>query len=479
MLEQENTPLLEALNKYISKKERFHFPGHGAKPSKELISLLGEKLFKADLTELRGLDDLHCPKDALKKSQGLAAKLFGVKESFFLINGSTCGLQALIMAYTKKDDLIILPRNIHRSILGGLILSGAKPIFFQPEVFESFQIMGGILPENIATILEKYPKIRAIFFIHPNYYGIVSDISLGVNLAKEKGLFCFADEAHGIHFYFHPSFPKGALNFKIDASVQSMHKTGGSLTQTSFLHWQGEDKEKEKIVKALSLLQSTSPSYPLMASLDGARKYLALEGKILFEKQLELSQKFKKELKKIRGIKVLDEEYLGEAGIYQLDPLRIVFSLDCLTGHNLANILDEKYNLDVEMADDYNVVLVFSFSVTWEHCDKFLKAIKAIKAQYKNNKIKNKQFSQAILPSLPKAILTPKEAYNASSRDILLEEAKGKISAEWVAVYPPGIPVLLPGEEINEEILEYLQQIKKRQIHGTKDGGLLKIKVIE
>lgn len=481
--DQRKAPLFNAMVEFSnSTAGRFHVPGHGGRSvPPELEEIFGTKIFSVDLTELSGLDDLSSPGGVIARAQELAARAFGADRSFYLINGTTVGLQALITACCPPGSRVLLPRNIHRSVLGGLIISGAEPVFLNPVIVPGFSFCAGISRAAMGNALARHRDAAAVLLVHPTYYGVVGDTKNLAGQVHTYNLPLLADEAHGAHLHFHPGLPAGALTLGADASVQSIHKTGGSLTQTSVLHLKGDRVDWTRVAGALALLQTSSPSYPLLASLDCARRRLALNGKGLLEGQLEKALYLRQKLKTIKGIEVFGGEHLDGDGVYDYDPARVVISMRNRggTGYQVASSLARCHRVFIEMADHRNLVLVVGLGISREDCDRFVRAL--------NNVLEPDALagSETTVPGLapPAAVtrMTPREAWFAPSRVVNLEEAAGEVSAEWVGVYPPGIPALLPGEEITREMLDYLLTLRARGIHvqGAADPPLNFLRVVK
>lgn len=474
---QSQAPLYQALkNHAASKAANFHVPGHrqGRGLSEELLLLGGQALFELDLTEIPGLDDLHTPQGVIARAQELAARAYGAEHSFFLVNGSTIGIHALLMAVGGRGE-VLLPRNAHRSALGGLILSGADPVYVMPEIISGFGIAAGVLPERIRLAMESNPGIRAVLTVRPNYFGVADDLAGQAVLVHAQGRPVLVDEAHGAHLRFHRGLPADALTCGADAAVQSTHKLGGSLTQSSLLHLGGSRLNAEVVAGALSLLQTTSPSYLLMASLDLARRQLALSGAGLLERTLTLAGKTRQRLARIKGLKVLSKADL--AG-FDLDLTRLVINVGGLglTGYQVSDLLFRRYNVYIEMAEANNIVAFLSIGTTPADCDALVKALEDIACR-------ERCAHPVKFPEVPfniKKRMKPREAWFAASQRVALAEARGRICAETVAVYPPGIPVLCPGEEINPEAYDYLVLISKYALpcQGASDYSLKTIKVV-
>ncbi|MEO0968612.1 MAG: aminotransferase class I/II-fold pyridoxal phosphate-dependent enzyme, partial [Cyanobacteria bacterium J06639_18] len=310
MLSQTKTPLLDTLWEYANKPHApFYTPGHklGKGISSQLKEYFGQAVFKADLPELTDLDNLFAPGGVIQEAQQLAAEAFGASHTWFLVNGSTCGIEAAILANCNQGDKIILPRNVHSSVISGLILSGAIPIFIQPEYDPVLDIAHGVTPHSVEVALKQHPDAKAVMVVYPTYYGTCGDITAIANLTHKYNVPLLVDEAHGAHFAFHPELPISALAAGADLSVQSIHKTLGAMTQASMLHVRGNKIDIERISRSLQLVQSTSPNYLLMASLDAARQQMAVDGKELMSRTLQLAREARSRISKIPGLSVLEK----------------------------------------------------------------------------------------------------------------------------------------------------------------------------
>jgi len=482
-LDQNSAPLFEALYRYGGQEiAHLHTPGHcrGRGMPEELVSFTGRAVYSLDLTELPGLDDLHNPRGVIARSQELAAAAFGADHTFFLVNGTTVGIQALLLA-AVGEGTVILPRNMHRSVLGGLILSGADPVYMVPPVFPGFGFAASITPEQLRVTLAEYPEARAVMMAHPNYYGVAGDLSALVSVVHEVDKPLLVDEAHGAHLFFHPALPPAALSAGADASAQSTHKLGGALTQASMLHLKGLRLDRERVAAALRYQQTTSPSYILMASLDLARRQLALHGRPLLERAVELAEKTRRRLAAIKDLVVLGPEHAGEAGICVFDPTRLVICVRGLglSGYQVQEMLARCYRVQVEMADWHNVVALVSIGTAAGDCERLVQAMVGISCR-EARPVGVMDFAVPELPVSCKKQVKPREAWFAPSYRVPLAKAKGRISSEMVAVYPPGIPVLCPGEEVTGEVYEYLSVVRQKGLpcQGPEDRTLATLKVV-
>ena len=476
-------PLLRALQEYISGDPAyFRIPAHRFSRGVDTLlkDLLGEKVFCADLTEAEGLDDLHAASGAIAEAEKLAAELWGSEECFFLVNGSTCGNEAMLLSCLRPGEKVLLARNVHKSVLMGLVLSGAEPVWMQPEHIPGWEIDGRISPDTVRRSLDACPDCRAVMLVSPTYYGICSPLKEIADICHERDIPLLVDEAHGSHLYFMDDAPCGAVAAGADLAVQSTHKTGGSMTQSSLLHVQGDRIDRIRLRESLAMVMSTSPSYILMASLDGARHQLAVKGRELMQRACGLAVKCREGLKLISGIDVLENGCC--------DPLRIVFSAGeyGLSGTELQDTLYQFGGISLELSDPVSAVAVITWGNSEEDIDRFLCAVRKVteKRQRKHTgsiKEKRKLQGNRFFRITPQIVCRPREAWYAEKTACSLENACGKTAGESIIPYPPGIPVLYPGEKITEEILAYVMQIRDEHIplHGPEDPSLRTIRVLQ
>lgn len=476
--DQRRAPLFEALKKHTVKNPAcFHIPGHGQGKGLpfELSSQGGQALFGLDLTELPGLDDLHNPAGPIAEAQDLAAKIYGSDRCFFLVNGTTAGIHALITGLVRQEKVII-SRNAHRSVLGGLVLSGADPVYVWPEIIPEFAVDCGVAPAVIRRALDDNPGAAAVLAVRPNFYGVAGDLDIVTRAAHEAGIPVLVDEAHGAHLRFHRDLPRDAMDAGADASVQSTHKLGGSLGQSSMLHLREGFADVDAAAASLRLLQTTSPSYLLMASLDLARRRMSLQGGDIMEKALDLARSVRDRLAEIANLRVLTGDCLP--GNCALDSTKLVISVRGLglTGYQVNGLLAGRYNVFVEMADFSNIVAFISTGATAEDCDRLVGALRDIAARDKRPALP----PPPAAPSTYNKVMKPRDAWFARSKTVPLAGARGEICAEAMAVYPPGIPVINPGEEITGEIYEYLRMVSEAGLscQGPSDPTLKTIKIV-
>lgn len=482
-LNQNETPLFDALKEYVDRDTLpFHVPGHkkGVGIDKEFKNFIGENPFKIDVTVFKLVDSLHHPTGPIKKAQELVADAYESHASFFSIHGTSGAIQAMILAVVNDGDKIIVPRNVHKSVTSGIILSGAVPVFMEPEIDKKLGIAHGVTPETVEKTLKENPDAKAVLIINPTYYGVATDIKKIADIVHSYDIPLIVDEAHGPHLAFSEKLPMSALKAGADICAQSTHKIIGSLTQGSLLHVKSKYVDPKRVQQILNLMQTTSPSYIIMASLDCARRQIALEGKDLLQKTIELCKYTRDEINKIPGFYCFGEEVLEKPGSYSFDPTKLTISSRELgiTGFELDMILADKYHIQMELSDFYNVLAVGSFGDTKEGMDRLLSALKEISNDYYGKKEPVQDFLD--IPAIPTKILNPREAFYSDKISIPLNESIGKISGEFLLAYPPGIPVLCPGEEITQEVVDYVHDLKRANLYvqGTEDLTVENIKIV-
>lgn len=471
-LDQSKTPFFDKIKEYgLKHQAQFDVPGHKlGNIENEFITFLGKNTFLIDANAPKGLDNLAKPTGVIKEAQELAADAFGADNSYFLVNGTSQGILTMIMTACRANEKIIIPRNIHKSAINGLILSGAVPIFMKPHIDIELGIANGInlaeLKETIANNLDA----KAIFVINPTYFGVTSNLREIVKLAHEHDMMVLVDEAHGAHFGFSDELPISAMEAGADMAACSIHKTLGSLTQTSILLTKGERVDQNRVQSTLNILNSTSPSSIFMASLDTTRSYVALKGKEKLSKVIKLATWARQEINKIPGLSAINKEYIFNHKGYDYDETKIMIKVSDLgmTGFNAYNILSQESNIQVELAETHLVLAILSIATTKDDLTKLIEGLKNLTKHKTDNQIRHK-----IRFTYPEAAERPREAYHAQKKFVKIEESLNEIAGENVMIYPPGIPLLIPGEIINEEILDdlnfYLEQ-GLMILSDTKDG---------
>lgn len=484
-MNQAKTPLLDAIVDFGNRDPAyFRIPAHRfeAGINGRFREAFGDGVFRCDLSEAEGLDDLHQAEGVIREAQDLAAELWGARESFFLVNGTTCGNEAMVLSTAKPGERVMVPRNAHKSILMGLIMSGAEPCYVMPQYYDDWNLWGSVDAEVVQEEFRQAGRgSKAVFLVSPTYYGICSDLRKIGDICHENGAVLCVDEAHGSHLYFSDLLPEGALGQGVDLCAQSIHKTAGSLTQSSLLQIGSDRVDRNRVAANLQMVQSTSPSYVLMASLDGARQELALHGKDMMEGALELAESARRKLKGISGIQVLDQSALSKKAVYELDPLRLVFSARELGigGYRMQELLYEQSGVSTELADEENVVCVITFANTERDVERLEAAVRRIAEQRElhGRPLKGGRWRF----SLPDRILNPRDAYFHDKVTVRWEETVGKVAGEMIVPYPPGIPIVYPGELISREVWNQIEEcrILGLSIHGPVDRNLDNFQIIQ
>lgn len=490
MLNQSQTPLIDALKSSISKNHTpFYTPGHkrGAGVSPILTDLLGKDVFRADLTELSELDNLFAPESAILAAQELAAMAFGAQRTWFLVNGSSCGIIAAIMTVCGPNQHILLPRNIHLSVVSGLIIAGAIPIFINPQYDQDVDITCSITPKDLEIALAQHPQAKAVLVVYPTYNGVCGNLKAICQVTHEHNIPLIVDEAHGAHLNFHDNLPISALTAGADLTIQSTHKTLGSMTQTSMLHIQGNRINIDRLNQALQLVQSTSPSFILLASLDAARQQMAIDGQKLMQQTLELANIARNKIREIPGLSVLELPKIRQPGFFDLDKTRLTVNVKELgiTGFTTENFLIEM-GIVPEVSSFENVTFIISLGNNESDINALVKVFKKINDIPRSRKyemITSNIISKIIFNYQPdnRLVISPREAFFATSEILPLEKTVDRICAENICPYPPGIPILMPGERITKSALDYLQQVQDLGgvITGCLDASCHTLKVVK
>lgn len=485
MYSQFQTPLFTALLEHANKNPiQFHIPGHkkGNGMDPEFKEFIGENALSIDLINIAPLDDLHQPRGIIKQAQDLAAEAFGADHTFFSVQGTSGAIMAMIMSVCGPGDKIIVPRNVHKSIMSGIVLSGATPIFIHPQVDPDLGISHGVTPESIEKALKQHPDAKAVLVINPTYFGIAGDLRKIVEVTHSYNIPVLVDEAHGVHIHFHDELPLSAMQAGADMAATSVHKLGGSMTQSSILNVQGKLVSPERIQAILSMLTTTSTSYLLLASLDTARKSLATEGKALLEETIRLAEKTRVLINEIDYLYCVGRETLGTSATYAIDLTKIIVSVKELgiTGYAVEKWLREKFNIEVEMSDLYNILCIITPGDKEEDLLRLVYALKELSLEFKHQSDVYVN-TRVLLPDIPVLALTPRDAFYAETEVVPFEESVGRIIAEFVMVYPPGIPIFIPGEIITEENLLYTKKNIEAglPVQGAEDIDLKSLRVLK
>ncbi len=479
-LSQESAPLLEALNRFKSMRiVPFDVPGHKrGRGNPELTAFLGEKCLTVDVNSMKPLDNLCHPVSVIREAEELAADAFGAAKAYFMVNGTTSAVQGMVMSACKKGEKIIMPRNVHRSAISALVLCGAVPVYVNPGTNEELGISLGMSVSDVEKAIEENPDAKAVFVNNPTYYGICSDLRAITELAHRHGMLVLADEAHGTHFYFGEGLPVSAMAAGSDMAAVSMHKSGGSLTQSSLL-LTGERVDEGHVRQIIDLTQTTSGSYLLMSSLDISRRNLALRGKETFRRVVETAEYIRGEINRIGGYYAFSKELINGDTVADFDVTKLsVHTLDIgLAGIEVYDLLRDEYDIQIEFGDIGNILAYISMGDRLLDSERLVAALSEIRRRYERSD-KAGMLSQEYIP--PCVVLPPQEAFYADKEPVPIEESAGRISGESVMCYPPGIPVVAPGEKLTPEVVEYIRYAKKKgcSMTGARDTKLERIEVL-
>ncbi|SFX23493.1 aminotransferase class I/II-fold pyridoxal phosphate-dependent enzyme [Ruminococcus sp. XPD3002] len=469
-LSQVNAPIYEALRKFRRMRVvPFDVPGHKrGRGNMELTEFLGEDCMNVDVNSMKPLDNLCHPVSVIKDAEILAADAFGAAYAFFMVGGTTSAVQSMIMYACKSGDKIIMPRNVHRSAINALILTGAVPVYVDPDVNEQLGIALGMTTEQIEKAIRENPDAKAVMVNNPTYYGICSDLRRITELAHAHGMLVLVDEAHGTHFYFGENFPVTAMAAGADCASVSMHKSGGSLTQSSFL-LMGKNINPDYMRQVINLTQTTSASYLLLSSLDISRKRLALSGREIFAQTVEMAEYAREEINNIGGYYAYSRELINGDSVFDFDVSKLsVFTLPIgLAGIEVYDLLRDEYDIQIEFGDLGNILAYISVGDRKRDIERLISAMAEIRRRFGKTEA-NMLSHEYIAPIVSEA---PRKAFYADKVSVPLDEAAGKVCTEFVMCYPPGIPILAPGELITPEIIEYIKYAKEKgcQMTGTED----------
>lgn len=478
--DQSKAPIFEALERYKSMRiVPFDVPGHKrGKGNPELTKFLGEKCLTVDVNSMKPLDNLCHPVSVIKEAEELAARAFGAQHAFFMVNGTTSAVQSMIMSVCKRGDKIIMPRNVHRSAINALIISGAVPVYVNPSINKQLGIPLGMSVADVKKTIEQNLDAKAVLVNNPTYYGICSDLRTITKLAHQHGMKVLVDEAHGTHFYFGENLPVSAMAAGADMAAVSMHKTGGSLTQSSFLLSNHPDLHQGYIRQIINLTQTTSGSYLLLSSLDLSRRNLALHGKEIFARVKELAQYAREEINKLGGFYAFSSELIDGDAIFDFDTTKLsVHTRDIgLAGIEVYDLLRDEYDIQIEFGDIGNILAIISVGDNMFVMERLISAMAEIKRIYQKDKAG--MYDHEYIN--PEVVMTPQEAFYAAKHAMPIEQSAGQICSEFVMCYPPGIPILAPGERITQEILDYIAYAKEKGcfLTGTEDIHIENINVV-
>ncbi|WP_277376066.1 aminotransferase class I/II-fold pyridoxal phosphate-dependent enzyme [Paenibacillus polymyxa] len=484
-MNQSNTPLFTALKKHAqSNPVQFHIPGHkkGVGADREFREFMGDNAFSIDMINIAPLDDLHQPSGVIEEAQKLAAEAFGADYTYYSVQGTSGAIITMIMSICVPGDKIIVPRNIHKSIMSAIIFAGAKPVFISPVSDENLGIHHGVTTKSVRRALERHPDAKGVLVINPTYYGVCADLKEIVDLAHSYNVPVLVDEAHGVLIHFHADLPMSAMEAGADMSATSVHKLGGSLTQSSILNVNTKNGfvNPQRVQTIFSMLTTTSTSYILLASLDTSRRNLALNGHEIAQRALELAEYCRAEVNKIEGLYCFGSEILGTEATYDYDPTKVTVHIRHLglTGYDVENWLRDHYNIEVELSDMYNILCLVTPGDTKEEIDILLKALRELASLYYST---GQQHELVVkIPDIPQLSLIPRDAFYGDTEIVPFKESAGRIIAEFIYVYPPGIPILLPGEVISQDNIDYIVDHVEvgLPVKGPEDRTVHQVKVI-
>ncbi|MBQ9885715.1 MAG: aminotransferase class V-fold PLP-dependent enzyme [Lachnospiraceae bacterium] len=479
VLDQHSAPIFEALENFRQMRVvPFDVPGHKhGRGNPELTDFLGKQCVGIDVNSMKPLDNLCHPVSVIREAEMLAADAFGAAHAFLMVGGTTSSVQSMVLSVCKRGDKIILPRNVHRSVINALVLCGAIPVYVNPEVDHRLGISLGMQREQVARAIKENPDAVAILVNNPTYYGICSDIRAIVKMAHDAGMYCLADEAHGTHFYFGEGMPASAMAAGADMASVSMHKSGGSLTQSSLLLI-GPNVSEGHVRQIINLTQTTSGSYLLMSSLDISRRNLALRGKEIFAKVIAMAEYAREEINAVGGYYAFGRELVNGNSIFDFDPTKLsVHTRDIgLAGIEVYDILRDEYDIQIEFGDIGNILAYISIGDRFQELERLVSALAEIRRRYQKDS--SGLLSQEYID--PEVVSSPQEAFYAKKESLPIGKTAGRVCSEFVMCYPPGIPILAPGERITQQILDYIEYAKLKgcSMTGPEDPDILNLNVL-
>ncbi|HIW33453.1 MAG TPA: aminotransferase class I/II-fold pyridoxal phosphate-dependent enzyme [Candidatus Paenibacillus intestinavium] len=482
-MDHRRTPLFTALRNHAEQDPvQFHIPGHkkGIGSDPEFRSFIGDNALSIDLINIAPLDDLHQPTGVIEEAQQLAANAFGADYTYFSVQGTSGAIIAMILSVCVPGDKIIIPRNIHKSVLSAIIFAGARPIFISPARDKNLGIDHGITTSSVKRALQRHPDAKAVLVINPTYFGICANLKEIVDLVHSYHIPVLVDEAHGVLIHFNEKLPMSAMEAGADMAATSVHKLGGSMTQSSVLNVKKGLVNPQRIQTILSMLTTTSTSYILLASLDTSRRNLALHGEAIANQAIELAEHARAAINQIPGLYSFGKEILGDEATYDFDPTKVTIHVRHLgiTGYDTENWLREHFNLEIEMSDMYNILCLVTPGDTSESVQKLIVALKTLSETY----FEGAEARELVvkIPDIPQLSLTPRDAFYGETETIPFKESAGRIIAEFIYVYPPGIPILLPGEVISQKNIDYIIEHVEvgLPVKGPEDRNIEFVKVI-
>ncbi|EPY07534.1 Orn/Lys/Arg decarboxylase major region [Paenibacillus alvei TS-15] len=484
-MDHRHTPLFTALKEHAaSNPVQFHIPGHkkGVGTDSEFREFIGDNALSIDLINIAPLDDLHQPTGVIEEAQKLAADAFGSDYTYFSVQGTSGAIMTMILSTCSPGDKIIVPRNVHKSIMSAIIFSGAKPVFISPVRDENLGIDHGITTKSVQRALDRHPDAKAVLVINPTYFGVCANLKEIVDLAHSRHVPVLVDEAHGVLIHFHEDLPMSAMEAGADMAATSVHKLGGSMTQSSVLNLNTKNGyvNPQRVQTIISMLTTTSTSYVLLASLDTSRRNLAINGHDMAQRAIDLAQKARRSINEMEGLYCFGEEILGDEATFDYDPTKLTIHVRHLgiTGFEAENWLREHYNIEVELSDMYNILCLVTPGDNEETVSVLLTALRELAGTYYNVNTANELIVK--IPEIPHLSLIPRDAFYGDTEVIPFKESASRIIAEFIYVYPPGIPILLPGEVISQDNIDYIVDHVDvgLPVKGPEDRYIQNVKVI-
>ena len=478
-LSQVNAPIYEALRRLRRMRVvPFDVPGHKrGRGNMELTEFLGEDCMNADVNSMKPLDNLCHPISVIREAEDLAADAFGAAHAFLMVGGTTSSVQSMVLSSCKRGDEIILPRNVHRSVINALVLCGAVPVYVNPEVEDRLGISLGMRREQVEKAIKEHPNAVAVLVNNPTYYGICSDLREIVKMAHAAGMLCLADEAHGTHFYFGENMPVSAMAAGADMAAVSMHKSGGSLTQSSLLLI-GPNVSQGHVRQIINLTQTTSGSYLLMSSLDISRRNLALKGRDVFRRVTQMAVYARDEVNAVGGYYAFGKELVDGNAVFDFDATKLsIHTREIgLAGIEVYDILRDEYDIQIEFGDLGNILAYLSIGDRFQEIERLVSALAEIRRRYQRDS--SGLMGQEYID--PVVVATPQEAFYAEKKSVPIGESEGLVCSEFVMCYPPGIPVLAPGERITRDVLDYIAYAKDKgcSLTGPEDPEIKQTNVL-
>ncbi|MFD1955124.1 aminotransferase class I/II-fold pyridoxal phosphate-dependent enzyme [Paenibacillus thailandensis] len=482
-MDHNKTPLFTALRNHAAHNPvQFHIPGHkkGFGTDPEFREFIGDNALSIDLINIAPLDDLHQPTGVIEEAQKLAADAFGADYTYFSVQGTSGAIMTMILSVCSPGDKIIVPRNVHKSVMSAIIFAGARPVFISPARDANLGIDHGITTRSVRRALERHPDAKAVLVINPTYFGICANLKEIVDLVHSYDIPVLVDEAHGVLIHFHEKLPMSAMQAGADMAATSVHKLGGSMTQSSILNVRKGYVNPYRVQTIISMLTTTSTSYLLLGSLDTSRRNLAINGHEMAERAIKLATYAREQINQIPGLYCFGEELLGDEATYDYDPTKVTVHVRHLgiTGYDVENWLREHHNVEIELSDMYNILCLITAGDNEESVEKLLAALRDLSERFHEGAEARELIVK--IPDIPQLSLTPRDAFYAETETIPFKESAGRIIAEFIYVYPPGIPILLPGEVISQKNIDYIVDHVEvgLPVKGPEDRSIEFVKVI-